>query len=110
MPDKGNAAQQEVWIGLICVVPEADCDMLAPEKGAYTHVLTLASSEAEYRSKVIDAMTDYRLNVLEITGVEPLTMRLASYDISDDLAAIAEEITSPNHVRYGTFHTFPRVM
>jgi len=95
---------------MLLVVPGPACEMLAPDKGAYVSVLTWAASETEYRSKVVPVMNEYCLDVVEITGVEPFTQREARGTVPDDLFEIAERISSPKHVIYGTFYTFPRVM
>ncbi len=84
--------------------------MLAPGKGAYVNVLTWAESESDYRNKVVPVMKHYGLDVLEMTDVEPFTKRVARVGATEDLFEIVDEISSPKHVRYGTFHTFPRVM
>ena len=99
-----------VWIGLVGVVPRSDCELLSPEEGAYVNFLTLASSDSEYRAKVIGALSDYQLELLEFENVRPWSESDGS---SEDILAIAaelEENRNPQHVRYATFHTFPRKM
>lgn len=62
-----------VWIGLVGVVPLNDCELLSPEEGAYVNFLTLARSDSEYRAKVIGALSDYQLTLLEFENVRPLS-------------------------------------
>jgi hypothetical protein len=57
-----------VWIGFVGVVPREGCDLLPPQTGDFVSFLTLASSESEYRAKVIGALSDYYLDLLEPTG------------------------------------------
>lgn len=92
------------------VVPRSDCEFLSPEEGAYVNFLTLARSDSEYRTKVIGALSDYQLALLEFENVRPLS---ESDGTSEEILAIAaelEENRNPQHVRYATFHTFPRRM
>ena len=99
-----------IWIGVVGVVPREGCDLLSPEMGAFVNFLTLATSESEYRAKVIGALSDYRLDLLEFQDVRPLSQ---SDEPSEEILAIAEELEenrNPKHVRYATFHTFPRQM
>jgi hypothetical protein len=102
--------QPEVWIGVAGVVPREGCDLLSAQEGAFVNFLTLASNESEYRAKVSGALSDYHLELLEFQNVRPFSL---SDNSSENIVAIAEELVesrNPNHVRYATFHTFPRVM
>jgi hypothetical protein len=102
--------QPEVWIGVAGVVPREGCDLLSAQEGAFVNFLTLASNESEYRAKVSGALSDYNLELLEFQDVRPFSQ---SDDPSQDILAIAAELEegrNPKHVRYATFHTFPRVM
>lgn len=106
--DKSEQAQ--VWIGVVGVVPREGCEVLSAGKGAYINFLTLANSEAEYRAKVAGALGYYHLELLEFEDVRPFSVSDGS---SQEIVAIAEELKqneNPQHVRYSTFHTFPRVM
>ena len=92
------------------MVPREGCDLLSAQEGAFVNFLTLASNESEYRAKVPGALSDYHLELLEFQDVRPFWL---SDNPSDNIVAIAaelEESRNPNHVRYATFHTFPRVM
>jgi hypothetical protein len=99
-----------VWIGVVGVVPQEGCELLAPQQGAFINFLTLASSEAEYRVKVSGALSSYRLDPMEFEDVRPFSV---SDNPSQEILSIAaelEESRNPKHVRYATFHTYPRVM
>ena len=68
------------------------------------------TSGSEYRAKVIGALSYYRLELLGFDDVRPLS---ASESQPQDILQIAEELEQsrdPKHVRYSTFHTFPRRM
>ena len=99
-----------VWIGVVGVVPQQGCELLAPQDGAFINFLTLASSESEYRAKVSGALSSYRLDPMEFEDVRPFS---ESDNPSQEILSIAaelEESRNPKHVRYATFHTYPRVM
>jgi hypothetical protein len=102
--------QTRVWIGVGCVVPREWCELLSPQEGAYVNLLTLANNEAEYRAKISDAAAHYCLELQGLEDVRPLS---ESDGASEEIMAIAAEIETarnPKHVRYSTFHIFPRVM
>jgi hypothetical protein len=104
------AVQAVVWIGVAGVVPREGCGLLSAHEGAFINFLTLASSASEYRAKVSGALSHYGLELLDFQDVRPLSH---SDNPSQDILAIAaelEESRNPKHVRYATFHTFPRVM
>jgi hypothetical protein len=99
-----------VWIGVVGVVPREGCVLLSPQTGAFVNFLTLASSESEYRVKVAGALSNYQLDLLEFQNVRPFSR---SDEPSQEILAIAaelEENRNPKHVRYATFHSFPRLM
>jgi len=100
----------EVWIGVVSVSPREGCELLSSNQGAYVNFLTLARSDTEYRAKVIAALAYYRLEPLEFKEVRPFS---ATNTQSPQILTIAEELEQSRHskhVRYGTFHTFSRVM
>lgn len=105
-----EATDAVVWIGMVGIVSREGCELLLLDEGAYVNFLTLASSDSEYRAKVMGALSYYRLELLEFENVRPLS---PSDEASDEILAIAEELEqsrNPQHVRYATFHTFPRKM
>jgi hypothetical protein len=105
-----NPEQTVVWIGVAGVVPRSGCELLSTDEGAYVNFLPLASGEAGYRAKVTGALDHSRLELLEFEDIRPVS---GSDELSEDILAIAAELerhNNPKHVRYATFHTFPRVM
>ena len=99
-----------VWIGVVGVVPQEGCELLAPQEGAFINFLTLASSESEYRAKVSGALSAYRLDPMEFEDVRPFSESDNPSQEIRSIAAELEESRNPKHVRYATFHTYPRVM
>jgi len=102
--------QAVVWIGVAGVVPREGCELLSAGEGAFVNFLTLASSEAEFRAKVVGALIYYRLELLEFKDVRAMS---ESDRPSEDILGIAAELelnNDPKHVRYATFHIFPRAM
>src|SRR6476646_9355215 len=94
----------EVWIGVVGVVPRSGCELLSPDEGAYTNFLTLARSDSEYRAKVIGALSNYQLELLEFENVRPFSESDGS---SEEIMAIAAELEknrNPKHVVYATFN------
>jgi hypothetical protein len=60
--------------------------------------------------KISRALIYYRLDLVDIEDLRPL---LDSDGASEEIMTIAEELRTngnPKHVRYATFHLFPRVM
>lgn len=99
-----------VWIALLGVIPNEVCDLILPGEGAYVNFLTLASSEAEYRSKVTNVLGDYRLDVLEFCDIRPFSEADEPEESILKIARGLQEQQNARHVRHATFHTFPRTM
>jgi len=84
--------------------------MLASYQAAFVNFLTLATSDLEYRAKVSGCLSSYRLDPLEFEDVRPFS---ESDNPSQEILTIAadlEESRNPKHVRFATFHIYPRVM
>ena len=106
----GPTDQGVVWIGVVGVVPREGCELLAPQRGAFVNFLTLANNEAEYRDKVAGTLSDYLLELLEFQDVRPFSSADEPSREIVSIAAELEEGRNPQHVRFATFHTFPRLM
>jgi hypothetical protein len=110
-PMRSDATDQTVvWIGVVGVVPREGCELLAPQHGVFINFLTLANSEADYRAKIAGALSYYALDLLEFQDVRPFSR---ADEPSREILSIAAELEqgrNPQHVRFATFHTFPRVM
>jgi signal transduction histidine kinase len=94
----------------IVVAPREECELLEDAEGAYVNVLTLATNEMECRTKVGTAMNDYRI---EVVAIEDVFLFSDALNVSAELTTIAEELEESQnlkHVRFSTFHKFPRVM
>ena len=90
--------------------PKRDAICSRPLRGAFVNLLTLASSDSEYRAKVSGPLSSYRLNPLEFENVRPLSASDSPDEEILSIAAELEEDRNLKHVRYSTFHTYPRVM
>ena len=94
----------------VVVAPREECELLEDNKGAYVSILTLATSEAECRTKVVAGMNHYHFEVVE---VEAVFLFSDASNASAELIAIAEELEESQnlkHVRFTTLHKFSRVM
>src|SRR5258707_1124289 len=103
------AEHTEVWVALLTVAAREECTLMETNKGACVHVLTLATSETEYRAKVSAAMNHYCLDILQVEDVVPFS----EFSPPQELISIAEELErfrNSKHVRFATLHMFPRVM
>jgi len=91
------------------VIPREGCQLLPPNKGAFANFLTLASNESQYRAKVTGALFHYCLELLEFEDVRPFS---PADKPSQEILSIVEleKSRNPQHVRYATFNTFPRVV
>jgi hypothetical protein len=108
--EMGSADELQVWIGLVGVIPREGCRLLPSNEGAFVNFLTLASNESEYRAKVTGALFHYHLELLEFEDVRPFSPEDKPSPEILSIAAELEKNRNPEHVRYATFNTFPRLM
>jgi hypothetical protein len=85
----GTTLNSEVWIGLIEVKPHAGHDARFNGPGAYTNMLALATSPAEYVEKVTATCNGDHLDVIEVDDVEPLRERMAKHEITEEIVNLA---------------------
>jgi hypothetical protein len=97
--------QPELWIGLVEVRP------LDPRAygaaGAFTHIVTWASSAAEFRKKADTIIATLDLYVTSVEGEKPLEQwiekRMPPEEIKD---MIQRAEFNPNAIVWGTFHRY----
>jgi hypothetical protein len=98
--------RKTVWIGLVGVRPRPGNDLLSDAKGAYVNALALANSRSEYISIVREELGSMNFDVFEVEAPEPLSRRLKSHSVDDELRQLAEEVGRTRSARFGTFHSF----
>ena len=98
----------EVWIGLVGVVPRPGSKTLGggSSKGAYVNALSYASNEGEYREKVLAALARLELEAFAFEDVESISDRTSKYELDEKLQALVDEVATHKDVRFGAFHNF----
>ncbi len=100
---------RELWIGLVEVRKRPDSEFLEGKKGAFTNVITWASTAQEFREKADKLAESLKLFVVDVEDVEPLSERQRKFAIDAELEDIADEARqNAEAILYATFHTYPR--
>jgi len=94
----------DVWIGLVDVHPVPGNRIFGDDPGAYSNVISLAGSEAEYRARVTCAMEELGLEVITIENVEPFDRAVAD----PDLIALANTVSDTKPLVYDTFYVYEK--
>ena len=99
----------ELSIGLVHLRPlKKPHDILRGRSGAYTNMLSWASSREEFAAKADQLAKDLSMWVMEVDDCEPLEERRKNSSLAaelEELAAHAEG--NPNAILFGTLHTYP---
>jgi hypothetical protein len=95
------------WIGLVEVVQKPGISILGVDRGAHVVVIAWCAGEGEYAETVNVAMDDADLVVLSLEDVETCRQRADRCDLSAELLAAMDEVTSSTPVVFMDFHTFP---
>ncbi len=97
----------QVWIGLAGVKQQGTGEsILEKDKGGYVNILLLANSIDDYRSKVIQFLSENNLELQELEDVEKLSIRLEYHEIEEKLIYLAEVVKKTGIPQFGTLHTF----
>lgn len=96
----------EIWIGLFGVSGSPSNIHLNGCPGAYVTVLTNASDEECFKSRVLSDTKSLGLHIDEIMWCMTLKNRLLKYDIEDYLQILAKEVKETDETRFGIFHAW----
>jgi hypothetical protein len=107
-------SQRELWIGLVHLKPVVPRDWSAfdgggdwRDAGAYSNIISWASSREEFRAKAEEVAADCKLYVVGIEEEEPLSNRDPS-ELNGELEEIVIRAESnPNAIIFGRFFTYP---
>lgn len=95
------------WVGLVEVVQKPGISILGLNRGAHVIVIAWCTGEGEYAKTVDQAMDDADLVVLSLEDVETCGQRADRCQLSKELLAAMDEVTSSTPVVFMDFHTFP---
>lgn len=99
--------ESELWIGMVLLKPLTPKAMKGAA-GAYTDIITWASTADQFREKAATLAAEMDLYVVEVEDEEPLSVRRSEFELTEeveDMASRAEH--NPNAIIYGTFHQYP---
>ena len=100
-------AQHELWIGVVGLKP-IDPKAWEGAVGAYTNIVTWASSREEFRKKSEELAASMKLYIFEIEDEEPVSDRTKKFSLSEELEELVDRAeTNPKAILYGTFHRYP---
>lgn len=89
------------------VVQKPGISILGVGRGAHVVVIAWCAGEGEYRKMVNAAMDNADLVVLSLENVEKCVQRADRCELSAELLAAMDEVTSSTPVVFMDFHTFP---
>src|SRR5882724_3962967 len=96
---------RELWVGLVNLKPKV------PEPdfvGAFTNIVTWASSAAEYRSQVEKMASSYGWYVVTVEEEETVAERKGDGELSEEIEDLVRRAeNNPNAIIYGTHHKYP---
>lgn len=89
------------------VVQKPGISILGVDRGAHVVVIAWCAGEGEYAQTVHEAMDDADLVVFSLEDVETCGQRAERCELSAQLLAAMDEVTSSTPVVFMDFHTFP---
>lgn len=97
----------EPWIGLVEIIPNEGCELLAPGRAAFVNILTLAESPLEFAQKIERAIETYKAVVISITHCASCKTRFETWIPPDEIRELHLALDKPHQVLLSTLHTFP---
>ena len=100
---------EQVWIGLVGVLPHPGSTVLGDAKGAFVNAVALVRGEPAFRDAVGTALFRLGLVAFEFEDIEPLSERTSDWSVDEELLDLARQVASVGGVRFGRFHNFRNV-
>lgn len=98
---------EQPWIGLVHVQPKEGKSPLGPGlKGAYTHVVALASDPESYKDRACKALEREDLHVVEINDVSTVEDYRSEGRIDDELEDLIAILSSEYPVQFDEFDAY----
>lgn len=102
-----DMASEEPWIGFVHVQPRAGLEPLGEGlKGAYAHILALASSFESYEEVVRQSLYEEGLVLIELKDVSPISVYREEGRIPSDMDELIGSLSSEFPVQFDTFDAY----
>lgn len=98
--------KEEVWIGLINVVPQPNNDLLGTAKGAYVTALCYVDNNLSYKTRINEAAEELKFTVKEVEEIEKLSIRRKNFKVDEAILKLAKEVEETKQVRFSDFHAY----
>ena len=96
----------ELWIGLAEVVQKPGAGVLMDRNAAFTNVIAVATSAAEFAEAATTALSDNGFELVALEESEPLAARLLKHTLDERLQALAQEVSRTGVPGFGTLFTW----
>jgi hypothetical protein len=101
-----DTGRRQMWRGLVEIRRLPHSDLLRDSAGAFTWVVTWASTAAEFRNQADRLAASLGLYVFGVEGEHPIA-DVVPRAFSDEIADLIERAEhNPNAILYGTFHKY----
>src|SRR5687768_2246156 len=97
---------EQVWIGLVEVMPRNKKNVLNNTPGAFTNALAYAANASDYTQIVREALSELDLVPVDFQDVEPFSVRESKFQLSGDMKELAAEVRQTKRVNFGSFYNF----
>jgi len=98
--------KDEIWIGLVNVVPRKGNTFLHDAVGAYVSALVIAKNAAEFCSSVRHQMDQYEFDVIGIDDIELYRERILRCKVAEVIDELSKGLNDCNPIGFGTFHSY----
>jgi hypothetical protein len=98
---------EQPWIGLVHVQPKEGFNPLGPGlKGAFAHVIALATDSESYQERAHRALDEDGFYVIEFRDVSPAWKYRTEGRIPEDMEDLLLSLSPNNQVQFDTFDAY----
>lgn len=98
---------EQPWIGFVHVQPKRTGSSLGDGlKGAFAHVLALATDHELYQERARRALDEEGLYVIEFKDIAPVSEYRKDGRIPEDMEELIASLCSDNQVEFDTFDAY----
>ena len=98
--------ENEVWIGMVQVIPMPGNTVLKGAKGAYLNVIAMASSEVEFSALVADELLRDHMYVMNVEDAEPFEDRAKHHTVVEEIEELVDQARMTGEIGIATLYTY----
>lgn len=97
---------QNIWIGLVHIIPREGNDALGAAVGAYAQIVGMVETESQFIQVMEHLLDEYEFELVSFEEVESLAMQCDGAELSAELTEAIKQLNADRPVVFGPLHAY----